>query len=325
MRKAGLVSTIIPVHNRPVLLKESVKSVVSQTYRPIEIIIVNDGSTDDTGTVAKQLCETFPQYVKVIGQHNRGPGPARETGRKAAAGEFIQYLDSDDVLLPSKFELQVGGLNTNPDADVAYGKTRYRREDGSIDEGSWKPGGGIHDAMFPSFLQSRWWETGTPLYRASICDRAGPWKDLWVDEDWEYDCRIASLGAKLHYVPEIICEYRSHGDNRFSHREPNATTLESRAKTLELILSHARKADIPTSSPEMQHFARGLFLLSRQCGAVGLTKESRKLFNLSREASERYRANGTDYRLYKLVASFVGWRNAGKLSAVLDELRNRVL
>ena len=120
----GLVSTIIPVHNRPALLREAVASVLAQTYRPIEIIIVNDGSTDETGSEAEALASSHPE-VRTIHRKNGGPGAARETGRLAARGEFIQYLDSDDLLLPKKFELQVAGLRQYGDCAVSYGKTRF--------------------------------------------------------------------------------------------------------------------------------------------------------------------------------------------------------
>ena len=120
----GLVSTIIPVHNRPALLREAVASVLAQTYRPVEIIIVDDGSTDETGREAEALAEAHSE-VRAIHRQNGGPGAARETGRLAARGEFIQYLDSDDLLLPTKFELQVAGLRQCGDCAVSYGKTRF--------------------------------------------------------------------------------------------------------------------------------------------------------------------------------------------------------
>src|SRR5438552_12119469 len=97
----GLVSTIIPVYNRAPLLREAVASVLAQTYRPIEVIIVDDGSTDTTGCEAEGLAEAHLE-VRVIHRRNGGPGEARETGRLAACGEFIQYVDSDDLLLPRK-------------------------------------------------------------------------------------------------------------------------------------------------------------------------------------------------------------------------------
>src|SRR5262249_59873860 len=96
----GLVSTIIPVHNRPLLLQEAVASVLAQTYRPIEIVIVDDGSTDDTAQSIIALAEGYPSIVRHLRIPNGGPGAAREAGRVTASGEFIQYLDRRAPLLP---------------------------------------------------------------------------------------------------------------------------------------------------------------------------------------------------------------------------------
>jgi glycosyltransferase involved in cell wall biosynthesis len=124
MMEKGVVSTIIPVHNRPQLLREAVESVLAQTYRAIEVIIVDDGSTDETGEVADTFAQQHADMVRAIHQENGGPGLAREAGRIVARGEFVQYLDSDDVLLPRKFELQVGALMALTECVVSYGKTR---------------------------------------------------------------------------------------------------------------------------------------------------------------------------------------------------------
>src|SRR5262249_25034222 len=126
---AMLVSVIIPVFNRAAMLVEAVDSVLAQTHRPIEIIIVDDGSTDDTVRVADGLAG---DSVRVVHQTNAGPGAAREAGRGIARVDFMQHLDSDDLLLPRKFELQVAALRANPDCGAAYGWTRLRRPDGSI-------------------------------------------------------------------------------------------------------------------------------------------------------------------------------------------------
>src|SRR5437016_1531203 len=109
------------------MLREAVASVLAQTYRPIEVIVADDGSTDDTPAVCRELAEQYPEVVRWTSQTNAGPGRARETGRGLARGEFIQYLDSDDLLGPRKFECQVAALRKRPDCGVAYCWTRYYR------------------------------------------------------------------------------------------------------------------------------------------------------------------------------------------------------
>ena len=180
----GLVSTIIPVHNRALLLHEAVVSVINQTYRPIEIIVVDDGSTDDTVEVADSLAKDYPMEVCVLHRKNAGAGLAREAGRQVARGEFIQYLDSDDIILPRKFEWQVGALKEHPDCGVAYGKTNYILHGSNSMRIPWKRTGEMIERMFPSFLQSRWWGTSTPLYRRELTDVAGAWLALSNEEDW---------------------------------------------------------------------------------------------------------------------------------------------
>jgi len=167
----GLVSTIIPVYNRPQMIVESVESVLAQTYRPIEVIIVDDGSTDDTLKVIEALAAQHTE-ITVISQANAGPGAARENGRLIAQGEFIQYHDSDDLLLPTKFSQQVAALQTNPNADVAYGKTDFVKIGEQRPSQALKLTGQAHKTMFPAMLRQRWWSTSTPLHRRN-------WAAVW--------------------------------------------------------------------------------------------------------------------------------------------------
>jgi len=317
-----LVSTIIPVHNRPLLLREAVASVVGQSYRPIEIIVVDDGSTDDTLKVAHELAADAPGEIQVVHQRNAGPGLAREAGRRLARGGFIQYLDSDDVLLPRKFELQVSSLSASPDCGIAYGPTHYCRRGADSKRRPWKRTGERIDWMFPSFLQSRWWGTSTPLYRRVLTDAAGPWLGLSSEEDWEYDCRVAALRVRLAFVDEFVSEEHDHTGARLSTGGSIARgKLRDRAKAHAIILEHARRAGIDERSAEMRHFARELFLLARQSGAAGLGPESRDLFLLARAASGAARAKGLDFRLYALAAALLGWPLAGRLACASDRFR----
>lgn len=319
----NMVSTITPVHNRPTLLIEAVNSVLSQTYRPVEIIIVDDGSDDGTPAAIQDLEAASGGLVISIRQSNSGPGVAREAGRQVARGEFIQYLDSDDLLLPRKFELQVEALVRNRDCGIAYGRTHFNVIGEPLREVAHKRTGERFGYLFPALLESRWWSTSTPLYRRTLTDCIGPWMPLWNEEDWEYDARAGAFGTKLCFCDAFVSVHRSHlpEEHLCFQGATDPKKLCDRAKAHELILSHAMAAGVPENQPEMQHFARELFLLARQCGSVGLAAESRQLFDLARAASTPERARGLDFRAYRALASVIGWGNAGRLAAFADRVR----
>lgn len=315
-----LVSTIIPVHDRSAMALEAVASVLAQDHRPIEVIVVDDGSSNVEAEALRRGLDRLDD-VRLLRQENRGPGAARETGRRAARGDFIQYLDSDDLLLPGKFSAQLGAFQAAPECGVAYGMTRFRNADGSCVDGAWKGSGARVETMFPSFLVSRWWDTPNPLYRRELCDRAGSWMTTFVEEDWEYDCRIAALGVRLAYAPVFVCEVRDHGAERLSRCGLEPRRLADRARAHAEIYAHAQRAGIATDSPEMHHFARALFLLARQCGAAGCEAEARSLFSLAKAASGVTRAKALDFRLYAVAAALLGWARVGRLSTTMDRLR----
>jgi Glycosyl transferase family 2 len=311
-----LVSIVVPVYNRGALLVEAVNSAVAQTYRPIEVIIVDDASTDDTPRVIESLCARHAE-VRSVRRENGGPGLARETGRLAARGDFIQYLDSDDLLLPRKIEQQVAALRARPECGVAYGIVRYRNSRGEEIVCDWKPANQLVDVLFPSMLIARWWETISPLFRRSVTDAAGPWTALRLEEDWEYDCRVAALGVKLAFVNDVVGEHRDHGEGRLSRGAGlDPARLRDRAAAHLLIVEHAKRGGVPNEAPEMQTFARELFHIARQCGAAGLADESRRLLAAAREISA-----ARDLRAYSFVAKTIGWTRTGKASMWIDRLR----
>ena len=319
----GLVSTVIPVFNRPTQIVDAVESVVAQSYRPLEIIIVDDGSTDETAGVLQKLKTRYPSLIKLKHTENRGPGLAREAGRKLVQGDFIQYVDSDDVLYPEKFKLQVEALDRNPHCQVAYGHTRYRSENAVRDFAHGKRTTERIETMFPSFLASRWWNTLTPLYRREVCDQVGPWNDLKQEEDWEYDSRIAALGTKLCFVDAPVCEFRHHSSDRMSAGQVDLhRRLKDSASARILIYQHAIRAGLDHNCAEMQVFSRSAFHLSRQCGAAGLKAESKKLFELSRQASGR--PYGLEYSMYRILAAVLGWERLGRVCEGRDQIQSKL-
>lgn len=320
---SGLVSVIVPVFNRPEQLVDAVSSAVSQDYASVEVIIVDDGSTDGrTREAAQMLAGRHAGIVRFECIPNGGPGLAREHGRRLARGEFIQYLDSDDVLLPCKFSNQVAALRAETEADVAYGITLFRDSYGLLSPGAHKDTGVTRTNMFPTFLNSRWWDTSTPLYRASACDKAGPWVALRLEEDWEYDCRIAAHGGRLVHCAVPVSETRDHAANRLCRGDAmDPVRLATRAQAHGLVWGHAKAAGLPEHYPDdVARFGQALFLLARQCGAAGLELESSNLLDLAAAAAIRGRAS-RQIPVYRVAAGLLGHARVGRLAAMADRLR----
>jgi hypothetical protein len=176
--------------------------------------------------------------------------------------------------------------------------------------------------MFPSFLQARWWDTSTPLYRRAVTDLAGAWTTLRNEEDWEYDCRVGSKSGRLHYCDAFVSDTRfTPGSQLSANGSADPDKLIDRVGAHTLIFKHALEAGITHEYPEMQHFARELFLLARQCGAAGLSEPSQASFDLARHASGSERGRAFDFFLYEICARVIGWRALGRMTCHFDRLR----
>ncbi len=320
----GLVSVVVPVFNRPRMLVEAVDSALQQTYPAVEVVIVDDASSDDTPSIATALTRREPDRVRVLRhESNRGPGASRETGRVAASGEFLQYLDSDDLLLPRKLELQVKLLRDDPEVDIAYGWTRRRASHGTLEEQPTRGTGEVVERLFPRLLEGRLWITATPLLRRSSTDKVGPWPSLRRDEDWLYEARLGAAGVRLAAVPDWVAEHRAHGGvhaGRIDWRDRDA--LSARASVHREVYRLATRAGVAPSAPEMAHFARSLFHLARRCSAAGLSQDAQRLLDLARSISISRGNSGWDLRIFRFLSATVGWRAAGRMSELLDRLRS---
>ena len=319
----NLVSTVIPVFNRPQLLQEAVESVLTQTHRSIEIIIVDDGSTDETPRVGEQLEQQYPGIVKFVRKGNSGPGPTREAGRLLARGEFIQYLDSDDLLRPRKFELQVATLRERPDCGASYGYICVHPKNRPALEKPYKGSGSLRDTLFPWLLADRWWNTDCPLFRRSVCDAVGPWSDLKWSQDWEYDGRVGALGTRLAHVAEFVCDERHHAPTRQTSPADWLTLdrLAARIRFLSLLLKHAETAGVAPDSPERKHFTRWVFATARQAALAGLSVEVDRCMELAEKSAGNCSDVRGGFASFRWLCASVGKRNAGRLLAWGERLK----
>lgn len=310
----GLISVIVPVFNRAKMLRAAVHSVLSQTYPSVEIVIVDDGSTDDTLQVSQSIAENYPESIRVVlSRNNSGPGPARNLGLTHARGEFIQYLDSDDALESRKFELQVLALREHPEAGVAYGLTR-RIDEASGTIRDWaRTGDEIRD-IFPSFLLQRGWDTNSPLWRRSVCEAIGPWGNFRCLEDWEHDLRAGMLGVVPVRVVQHVATVRDHQQARAS----GMTTGFTPELTRELfrahrVIWHAMKARGLTDWSYLGDFSRKLFWIARMCGERGLVCEANEALELAEEMVSTRHAP-LELCVFRALTRIFGWSLAVSFS-----------
>lgn len=317
----GLVSTIIPVYNRAVFLDEAVRSVLAQTYRLIEIILIDDGSTDDTSEQIARLQAEAPEVIRTVRIENRGPGGAREVGRQLARGEFIQYLDSDDRLLPGKFSRQVKALRKAPQCGIAYGVTRLIGERGEVLQEPYKYSGQRHRYLFPLLLVERWWNTHTPLYRRSVCEAIGPWTCERMGEDWQYDARAGALRTELVFCKEVVSEHRDHGQGRLTRGRLSSANARDLAVLIPRLYACAQQAGVEKTAPEMVHFVRWAFLVARQAGAFGHGALARECLEIALKATAPKLSR--DVVWFGRLTRLLGWRLPSQVVGWVDALRER--
>ena len=214
-----LVSVIIPCYNAQDYVGETLGSVFAQEGVRLEVIAIDDGSTDNTASVIQQR---FPQ-VNLTRTGNCGASAARQLGTRLAQGDFIQYLDADDLLCPGKLQKQVAAL-CREGADVAYGDFRKFQTlpDGSahvIEEIQRDLG----EDPECDLLSPAWCPPAVYLIRRTIVEKVGTWHmNLPVIQDARFMVDCAYAGARFVRCPGIMAQYRMGHENSLSRRSHTA-------------------------------------------------------------------------------------------------------
>jgi glycosyltransferase involved in cell wall biosynthesis len=240
----SLASIIIPTFNRAALVGDAIASAAAQTYRPLEIIVVDDGSTDRTAQVIRDRQEQLQTdqnlTLRYIHQPNAGVGAARNRGLIESRGEFIQFLDSDDLLHPQKLSLQIEALRNHPECG-------YILSGGMKAENlpEWTPitannVNAIESAKF--YCGREVWLTMVGVYRRRTCRQAGPFsEDMTLGEDEEFNLRVLLATAKVIYLSGALCALRCHTGPRLTDTHKGRTGMIQSVRMYRRMIESARK------------------------------------------------------------------------------------
>ncbi|HUF08091.1 MAG TPA: glycosyltransferase family A protein [Rhodothermales bacterium] len=189
---APLVSVILPVFNGERFLAAAIRSVYEQDAGPIELIVIDDGSTDGSLEVIRAAAPD----ARVIRQENSGPAAARNSGLAEARGDYFAFIDADDMWPPGKLERQFGVLVEDHGADMTLGRTRCILPDGTLAE--------------PRFFM----QLGCGLYYRRAFERAGGFDGtLRFSEDIDWFTRAREAGLQLRVTEDVALHYRLHEGN----------------------------------------------------------------------------------------------------------------
>lgn len=241
----GKVSIIIPAYQSETYLEQCLTSVVKQSYRPIEVIICDGNSSDRTWEIAGQFTKRY-DFVKRMRQTGTGVSNARNEGMKAAAGEYIQFVDSDDFLLPAATEQMVHALEAE-DADIVLAGFRMRKSgaERTPRAGSYTDAAEFVKERFPeaygyrtNFLNTPW----NKLYRRRNLTAVFP-EDLSLGEDLLFNLEVLKEAKGIVVIPHVVYEYNNVNENSLMHRFwSNGFAIETRIhKAVKNFVKHSLK------------------------------------------------------------------------------------
>jgi len=274
------VSLIIPTFNRAGLLAELLDSVKAQAWRPVEVIVVDDASTDET----EEAVRTFStgcsrdegidvRYVRQAAR--RGAPAARNHGISVASGGGLMFVDSDDTLAPAGLIDLATHLFQNDSYDYVYG--RVILTDGRLKAlPKIAPVGAPFSMDAAVDVAGYHWHTMGALYRRSCIDRIGPWNEaLTGSQDWEYQARVKLSGGRGEFVDTLVGYWRQHDSGRVGARCFRPDYAESVMKACASILEQARVQGKCDTRLE-QKLAKRLVVHALEWGRNGHRRERRR-------------------------------------------------
>ncbi len=242
-----LITIVVPVYNRENLVLETLNSIYASTYRPIEVVVADDGSTDATVQNVSEWSKpkrSLDFRVKLISKSNGGVSSARNFGMVEADGQFIMFLDSDDLLYPNMVRDQIA-LMEETHADYAFGKTRQVNSSTGAEYAI--IGRAISDPV--DSIPDHNWHISSLVVRRDVVAKVGTFDEtLRRSEDWEFACRVKAFGGRGVFNNAFLTEYRVHGEEQLiksggiSYAKDRQTAIKNVYHMLKYIPTDTRRA-----------------------------------------------------------------------------------
>jgi len=240
-----LVSILIPAYNAKEWLPDTLRSAIAQTWNRKEIIVVDDGSKDQTLSVARQF---ESDWVKVFTQKNQGAAAARNKAFSLSQGDYIQWLDADDLIAPDKIAKQMEALgdsqNTLTLLSGGWGRFMHRPHRAKfVPTELWCDLSKV-EWLIRKMGQNLYMQTASWLVSRELTEAAGPWDTrLLGDDDGEYFCRVLLASEGVRFVPEARVYYRASGSSSLSYIGNSDRKREAQWCSMQLHIGYLRSLE----------------------------------------------------------------------------------
>jgi glycosyltransferase involved in cell wall biosynthesis len=237
-----LVSILIPAFNAEKWIADTLRSAIAQTWNRKEVIVIDDGSTDQTLAIARQF---ESDSVRVVTQNNQGAAAARNKAFSLSQGDYIQWLDADDLLASDKIARQLEVLGKNASKrlllSAAFGKFSYRYYQADfIPTELWRDLSPV-DWLVHKLGQNVFMQTATWLVSRELTEAAGPWNTvLLADDDGEYFCRVILESEGIRFIPDAKMYYRTPIAGSLSQVGLSKEKIDAHWKSMRLHIYYLR-------------------------------------------------------------------------------------
>jgi glycosyltransferase involved in cell wall biosynthesis len=316
-----LVSILIPAYNAGNWIEETIISAIEQDWPKKEIIIVNDGSTDDTLRIAKRHESKF---VKIVTQENRGASAARNRALSIAQGDCVQWLDAEDLLESDKISIQIKEGNICSESLIllssAWGKFYFRKEKCRFSPNSLWENLTPVEWLLRKFNENIWMSNAAWLVSRKLTELAGPWDErLSLDDDGEYFSRLIAVSEKILFVRQAKSYYRQGNTGSLSRIKSDGA-CKSQFLSMDLNIRRLR-------SLEDSQRTRSACLKLLQRWVIFFYPKQKEILEkvnaLARELGGEL-VPPSQSRKYSIIKALFGWEMAKKAEIIAPMLKMRV-